>query len=146
MENIYTCAEPFLVLMKFFGLFPMSFEDAAAKGKLRVKLQNFIFLVFGFFLLVGVTCCNIFRDRVFVPSSKILPRAYEICLMLGLLNLFLLFFYQMSQFRSIERFLHLLDTFDHEARSIEIYKMLFLISLNFNMLLLGKIFKWQIRL
>lgn len=115
MENIFTAARPFLILMKVFGLFPLPTVSHAVKGDFKLRLQDLVFTLFGFCLISSVIVVNIYRDRVEYTSSKILPIAWETTLMFELLSLAVFFFYQHSKRKRIAEFLHLINDFDKKV-------------------------------
>lgn len=104
--NIHECVQPFLFLLKCFGLFPV-FHNQYFKGikmNKKTKFCNFL-----------TPFCNIVAIIIFLTiflMSNLISNMYNFGLVVGLLSIFISMNYQLCKWKSIWKFLNKIDEID----------------------------------
>lgn len=111
MENIYTAAEPFYILSKVLGLFPMSKEGPTAKGLFRLKWHGIVSCLVSFIVPIALIALTIFFDN---PDSW-LSKVWSIYTNFGTTWSFLNFFFQIIKHESAIKFLDAVNQFDQKV-------------------------------
>lgn len=78
MENIFTAVKPILVVAKFLGIFPMSFEGATREGEFRTKWLDIAITLLWFCALTLLAVSIILFKLPLMNDSKILLLAWII--------------------------------------------------------------------
>lgn len=111
--DTYSVLHPFVLIMKIFGLLPLKvFQNRKKKESSSQKVKSFLVVGICLLIMIGIICVNLLRERIEIDYSTVLPKAWEASLMLGLLNLPIVYFYQHSKVTEIATFLKLLESFD----------------------------------
>jgi hypothetical protein len=116
MDSNFAAAEPFLLVSKLLGFFPLGVDTKSQK----IKVQWF-----GVFLSL---CCfgalvalNFFTWKQFVllalSDSLFLVNAWNLTRKIELSSYFILLFYQLSRQKNILKFLEKLNEFDYHVSS-----------------------------
>lgn len=121
MENIFTISKPFLVFAKALGIFPMTFEEPARKGKLKVKLFDIVLSVLSLLAISYITLSSFSSKIFFSGDRKIMETAWYILKNLDVTSYFFLFWYQIVKRKSILNFVLLLADLDEKVRPFEIF-------------------------
>lgn len=111
MENIYTAAEPFYILSKAFGLFPMSQEGPTSKGLFRLKWHGVVSCLVSFMVPITLIVIIIF----FANPDTWLSKVWSVYTNFGTTWSFLNFFYQISKRQSAIKFLDAVNQFDQKV-------------------------------
>jgi len=114
MENIYSVAKPFCLLLKLLGLFPLSFSG----GNLKYRWFDFIAFLGPLIVSIVLVILNILTDEVALGTSKILLKAWNILLIFCLICITVLIFYQQCKRHSIMRFFSIIQEFDRKAERL----------------------------
>lgn len=115
MENIYSAVKPFYILAKFLGLFPKSFKGSVAKGILKTKWHDVIISTISLSVLIFLIYRISSEKTILKIESKILMRAWDISLVMGLYFLLIQFVYQCFEKNEISEFLRHLHKFDNKV-------------------------------
>lgn len=118
MSNVFTAASPFLAVLRFTGLFPMTFVGPARNGHLRFKWLDAVLRIF--WLLIGfisltVSCLTL--GSIFWGQSKILVSAWYLMINVEIIAYNFVLLYQFSKRRNILEFLRLLHKIDDQVSS-----------------------------
>lgn len=115
MKNVYTSVEPFYVVSKFLGMFPMSFDGSLRKGKLKVTCVDVLTTIIAAIVPFTLVLLNLFYksipddSRTFLSELWIAENNFGVFLTLVRLP------YQLYKFKSIERFLKKVHQFDEKV-------------------------------
>lgn len=115
MENIFTAAQPFYLLSKVMGLFPMSFEGPIEKGNFKVKWHDVIYSLFSLTVPISLIAFNLLAEVTQVSSSALLSDIWVIHSITGVSLLILQFSYQVCKRKEILRFLEAVNEFDEKV-------------------------------
>lgn len=116
MENIFTTSKPFLSLMKFSGLFPMSFVGNPLDGNFRVKPANVIITSLSTLFLLAATVFNLIYGAFVSSPSKILFRSWNMTMKLEFLCHVILFAFQIHHRTSLVSFLEHIGETDTKVK------------------------------
>jgi hypothetical protein len=117
MDNIYSAAAPFLRLLEFFGLFPMTFRGPATKGIIAFRWTDLI-ATFCLFLLISLTIVSSNVNKSFVTSnSNLLVHGWQISNYLLYLSMLLISAYQVLKRKNIVAFLRKLHEADGKVKA-----------------------------
>jgi hypothetical protein len=116
MDNFYTASKPFLTLLRFLGLFPLSFVGPTSHGVLKSNLLDVMIALLWFSSLF----CNAFliismNFNVYEGNSKVLPKAWSVVTVVELSLSIFLFSYQLKQRENIVRFLSVIHKCDEKV-------------------------------
>lgn len=120
MENIFTVAKPFLTFAKLVGVFPMSFEGNARKGKLKFHILNLIpsAIILGFhipLIVFFLISRNLFAS---LKYSKVSYEIWNILTVFKLLTELISLTVQLFKFKNVVELLNLIRNFDNEVNVI----------------------------
>jgi hypothetical protein len=119
MENIFTAAKPFLVVSKYLGLFPMSFDGPTRKGSLKLKWTDLIYLFLAFFLFISALYfCLTSKITFYKTDSRLI---LETCSSLAFYSVLFDSLCLIGQFyyrENVVEFLRIIQKFDFEVRII----------------------------
>lgn len=115
MENIFTVSKPFITILSFFGLFPMSFEGKAVKGLLEIKWHSVLCsaVCLSVSLYFFLTSCSMYVT--FHEVSEIIRQAWYILTNLEFILYTILFCYQNLKCKSIRNLLNQVHQIDEEV-------------------------------
>lgn len=122
MENIFTSVQPFYVLAKVLGTFPMSFDGPACKGLFKVKWHDLTVSALLFAFLLTLSFLKISLADSFIVESVVLQEAWGLSLIAGLYITLAQLAFQIYKRNEIKQFLRHLDDFDLEV-SCEEFKL-----------------------
>lgn len=112
MENIFTTSKQFLLLMKVFGLFPLTVEGPIDKGNYKIKqCDRFIcycMLVLWFFVIAA----NFLYFELVESPSIVIRNTYNISLLIGVFSLLVMMCYQWWKCEAIVKLLKCIHNFD----------------------------------
>lgn len=117
-ENVFSESEIFLILLKIFGLFPMS-NDVSGDGKFKIKVNNVIFSLLTLTLLITSFVLNIIDEERNLCRESIKLRSWCITIEVEFLCHIFLFFYQIHKRQNVVKFLMQIERADKE---VNIYK------------------------
>lgn len=115
MENIYTTAQPFYVLTKGLGLFPMSNEGSAFKPKFRVRLHDIVASFLAFLVPILLIVLNSSCSDAPASSSRMLSDIWRVHAIFGVFLVVLNFIYQIRRRSEILKFLEMINEFDKKV-------------------------------
>lgn len=111
MDNIYTIARPFLLVLKIFGLISLTFKGSAFRGKIEFnifdKINMTAKLILVIFLLVGDI-----NYHFKVDDPTITTVSWNLTAKLSVALVVLSLLYQWKKHNSIISFIHLLHKID----------------------------------
>lgn len=114
MENVFTASQPFLVLLKAFGLFPISFKASNGK-KQKIKLWDFLVPICSLNALICMTCANFLHFKSVESESAILTNSYHFAMIGGFASILLMTCYQWCKYKSALKFLATINKFDSKV-------------------------------
>jgi hypothetical protein len=106
--NIFDCAKPFLVLLKVFGLFPVTNKRFSRKK--TKKLQKLVDeVVVGFVLILSIVlvCINV--------NSGLFQNVWHYSALIGFVTFLIIIFYQKMKWKAIWKILKTIDEFDRKV-------------------------------
>jgi hypothetical protein len=117
MENVFTAAEPFLVLANLIGVFPKSFDGPARKGFLKGRLRDWVLSVVSLTVLVSTIGLVLFSKESFrfLAVSEIGFQGWYIIAYLNCFILVGLYIHQLWKRKNIVKLLNLIRSFDDEV-------------------------------
>lgn len=114
MENFYTAIEPFCILSKFLGFFPLSFDSPVRKGVLQTKNTDLISsaICVIILLIISQQACDIAQNSS-GNENFFRAKVWSWILMFGTISIVILnFVYQMINLKKIVNFFHHLHSCD----------------------------------
>lgn len=131
MENIFTASKYFLIFMKFFGLFPVSFKDPLWKGIQTTGIWDTIYFIFLFGLWIFAVILNIIIGNKVIVDSALLGKVWQLLLVMIMIVIVGLLLYQMMKRKSIVEFLVTINNIDNiEVNQLELIDCLIYESFN----------------
>lgn len=115
MENIYTASKPFYNLIKFLGLFPMSYDGPEVKGCLKVHRFDVISTIISWSFCVFLFSLGLIFEDGTASTSAFLSQVWVIHHLFGNACVLIISFYQNSKYRSIANFLAAVENFDKKV-------------------------------
>lgn len=112
MENIFTAAKPFLVLLKLFGVFPMTFKGAIRKGYFETTIKDHFYSLCTFGVWLFLIVLNGLYYTSFETSSFMMRNVYKFSLTIGFLSAFIMASYQRCKLSNISKFLSTVKDYD----------------------------------
>lgn len=120
MDNFYSSVQPFYLILKLLGIFPISYEASGNGQVFKQKFLDVLNCCVSFIIFMFVCAINIdHKNDVMRSSSDIITSAWSFSLLFCMLNVFVLLCYQIMKRNSIVRFFHLVDNFDGKARNLK---------------------------
>jgi len=116
MDNVYTTFYPFYVVLKAFGLFPITFEGPSRKRIFKQRTSDTISSCLVLLSLIFVLLLNLTRKDTLNTSSTILKVSWDIVLLSCVTSHIVSFCYQFLKRESIVEFLKLINEFDTEVK------------------------------
>lgn len=116
MENIFTAAKSFLILLRFLGLYSTESEGHSRKGIIRFQCFESILKIC--WSLAALTCLCLFSSTLgdmFYGKSKILDVAWFLLTILEVLSYVALVAYQHRKQQNISLMLKLLNGVDESV-------------------------------
>lgn len=111
MEDSFETAKLFLLVMKFFGLFPASIDGTAERRKVKL-IFSFLPSVVTFMTLIVLIYENFAHFEIVETSSIILQIAYNSILLVGLILLGFITIYQWTKAKDISKYLKSINCID----------------------------------
>lgn len=114
MDNIFTVSKPFVSILNFLGLFPLSFEGLTVKGKFVFKFRN----VLPTAIALGIVCyfaVTSLLQKELLMSSNILSKALIAQTTADLVFVFILHIYQLSKQSEMKNFLLTIHRYDNQV-------------------------------
>lgn len=108
MENIFTSARPFLILMKYLGLFPVTFDGS----HLRITWSNHLISCCKLMLWITVVVVNVLNFELIPVTSIIIKNVFNVSLAFGLCSVLVMSCFQWFQCKHILRLLESIKVFD----------------------------------
>lgn len=119
MENIFTTIEPFCIVMKMFGIFPISFDGPAYKGVFKTTFCDALATIISLCLLLLIIIANMLYDESVLTSSLMLTKAFSFLIRTELFSMILMFAYQIYFRKSIVEFIKWINIFDQKVNQID---------------------------
>lgn len=114
-ENIFTTSEHFLTLLKFSGLFPMSFNGPTRDGNFKIKATNVIVSLLSLSTLVTCFIVNLINGEADHGVSTVQLQSWSFAVKFEFYCHILLFIYQIYNREKIVKFLKQIDRADKEV-------------------------------
>lgn len=121
MENVYTIIKPFYILAKVIGLFPLSFDGPMYKGIFKTKFYDVLIPVIVPGMSISLIALNIIINEGPASSSAMLADVWKIHTVFGCFLVILQFVVQMNNYKSIPKFLEVLNNYDLKVRDFIFY-------------------------
>lgn len=115
MNNFYTTAWPFLLILKIFGFFSVSFEGPVKEGIIKFKIFDKVNLAVK--LLIAILFLLVDTNEPFSSNKpRLATLAWNVRVNCSLVLLLLSFLYQLINHESIIRLLHLLHKNEDQVK------------------------------
>lgn len=108
-KNVYNSSKPFLTLLKFFGLFPLTLNKKQIWETTALDVFSTVFAVFAFICLGAISLMDVFSYDI---GSKILATAWSFTYKIAIFLQLLLMSYQLwkrKELASVLTSLHNVD-------------------------------------
>lgn len=125
MKNVHFSARPFYLISKTLGMLSYSYEGSFSNGVMKESIYGLLWswMSLGIFILIFVLNSDLFKVSASFSNdtlpSKILATGWISSLVISLITLFVAKIYQLSQQRSIVKFLEAINEFDNEVKKIQ---------------------------
>jgi hypothetical protein len=117
MHNIYTSIQPFLLVIKVFGLFSVSFEGPTHQGRIKIKILDIINLLLKAILSLYLLQNTTTDDGEQSYGSALANTAWGLVLRCSAFSLLLLLVYQIIKQKSVIEFFNLINKIDNQVRN-----------------------------
>lgn len=117
-ENIYQVFNPIYYMLKFFGLFPFSFDGPIKNGKFQFNFFDglwaaIVLLIHSLFLFQNLKG---FENSLISLNSSVLEYGYKVQILIGLLGSIMVSLNHLINKEKIKVFLEVLEKFDEQVR------------------------------
>lgn len=116
MSNIFDVAQPFMVILKVSGLFPVSSLKANHKSSCKIRAENLIIFLTSIAIVFIVAVINILNLTSLESSSSTINGVWNVSWMIGLLALTVMIPYQWKKSDVILELLEVIDQIDSKVR------------------------------
>lgn len=117
MDNIYTAAEPFMKLGKFFGHFPLNFDGPARKGFFKTKWQGVVCSFVIASILITLNVLNSLKRTTVMSKSLIITNGWLIAADIVFYSQLALLAYQIYRRNFVATFLKQIHDIDEAVRT-----------------------------